>query len=215
MAHDQVPRLPRIYAIADAGALGPERLAPAVAEMARAGVRWIQVRAKALGDRELFQRVGECHRAVAGAGCELWMDDRADLAALFPFAGVHLGQADLPPAAARTVVGAGVWIGSSTHDPEQLRRADSDPAVDVVAYGPVFPTPSKKDPDPTVGLAGLRAARALTGKPLVAIGGIDAGNIGPVLDTGADSAAMIGAICNGDIGANCRRLIEALGGSLE
>ncbi len=212
MAHERALRPPRIYAIADAGALGPARLGPAVAEIARAGVRWIQVRAKAIADGELFRRVEECHRAAARADCQLWMDDRADLAALFPFRGLHLGQTDLPPAAARAVVGDGVWIGRSTHDPEQLRRADADPAVDVVAYGPVFPTRSKRSPERAVGLRGLRAARSLTRKPLVAIGGIDADNLGAVLDTGADSAAMIGAICHGDIGANCRRLLQAASG---
>lgn len=212
MSDRQPVRPPRVYAIADVATLGPDRLAAAAAEIAAAGVGWIQLRSKSLADREIFRRVEECHRALEGSGCRLWMDDRVDLAALFPFSGVHLGQADLPPAAARRVVGPGLWIGCSTHDPEQVRRADVDPEVDVVAYGPVFSTGSKLDPDPPVGLEGLRSARALTGKPLVAIGGIDAGSIGSVLDAGADSAAMIGAICHGDIGANCRRLLQAAAG---
>ncbi len=201
-------RPPRVYAIADAGALGAARLARSVAAIAAAGVRWIQIRAKSLADRELFRRVEECHRAVEGSDCRLWMDDRADLAALFPFAGVHLGQTDLPPSAARRVLAPSVRIGRSTHDVEQVRKADADPEVDLIAYGPIFKTASKDDPDPEVGLRGLRAARALTRKPLVAIGGIDAVTLGPVLDTGADAAAMIGAICHGDLGANCRRLLR-------
>ncbi len=207
-------RPPRVYAIADVSALGAERLAEAVVEIARSGVRWIQIRAKALADRELYRRIEECLEATTGLDCELWLDDRADLAALFPFRGLQLGQADLPPVAARRVVGPKLWIGRSTHDSEQVLTADADPAVDVVAFGPVFATASKSDPDPVVGLRSLRRARALTRKPLVAIGGIDVGNIGSVLDTGADSAAMIGAICHGDIGANCRRLLRAVAGEL-
>jgi thiamine-phosphate pyrophosphorylase len=201
---------PQVYAIADATALGSRPLSEAVREIAEAGVRWIQLRAKTLRDDLLFEEIERCHRALAGSGCRLWMNDRVDLAALFPFRGVHLGQADLEPAAARRVVGPGRWIGQSTHSLEQLRRADGDPAVDVVAYGPVFATGSKRDPGPPVGIPGLRAARAATRKPLVAIGGIGAANLARVLETGADAAAMIGAICQGDIGVNCRRLLHTV-----
>ena len=200
---------PQVYAIADADVLGPRPLAEAVREIADAGVRWVQLRAKAMPDDLLFGEVERCHDALSGGDCALWMDDRSDLAALFPFRGVHLGQADLEPAAARLVVGPERWIGRSTHTLEQLRQADRDPDVDVIAYGPVFATSSKLDPDPTVGVEGLRAARALTRKPLLAIGGIGATNIARVLETGADSAAMIGAISHGDIGVNCRRLLSA------
>ena len=136
------------------------------------------------------------------------MDDRADLAALFPVAGLHVGQRDLPPAAARRVVGAGVRIGLSTHGEEQLAAADADPEVDVIAVGPVFPTTGKERPDPVVGLAFVRRARARTRKRLVAIGGIDAGNLAAVLAAGADAAVVLGAVCRGGrpgIRANCRR----------
>jgi thiamine-phosphate pyrophosphorylase len=209
----------RIYAIADAEALGAtpvsavSALPAAVAAMAEAGVRWIQVRAKRLAGRDLFAAVEACCRALeesGGSGVALWIDDRADLAALFPVAGLHLGQTDLPPAAARRVVGERPWIGLSTHHEEQLAAADADPDVDVIAVGPVFPTRGKERPDPIVGLDLVRRARARTAKPLVAIGGIDAGNVAEVLAAGADAAAVIGAVCRGDIGANCRRLLNAL-----
>ncbi len=199
---------PQVYAIADTTALGSRPLAEAVREIADSGVKWIQLRAKRVPDDVLFRAVERCHEVLAESACELWMDDRSDLAALFPFRGVHLGQTDLAPAASRRVVGAERWIGRSTHSLEQVRRADSDPDVDVIAFGPVFATSSKRDPDPAVGVRGLRAARAATRKPLVAIGGIDATTISSVLETGADAAAMIGAICQGDIGVNCRRLLR-------
>ncbi|HEX7183432.1 MAG TPA: thiamine phosphate synthase [Thermoanaerobaculia bacterium] len=205
---------PRIYAIADAGALGATPLPDAVREMAEAGVRWIQVRAKRRSGSELYRMLEESCRALEGSGAALWVDDRADLAALFPVAGVHVGQADLPPAAARLVVGEGVWIGQSTHGEEQLAAADGDPAVDVIAVGPVFATASKENPDPVVGLPFVRQARARTAKPLVAIGGIDAGNVAEVLAAGADTAAALGAVCRGslsEIRENCRRLLAAAG----
>lgn len=198
-----------VYAIADAGALGARELPAAVAEMASAGIGWIQVRAKELSGSAWYELLAGCCRALEGSGVSLWVDDRADLAALFPVAGLHVGQRDLPPAAARRVVGGGVRIGLSTHDEEQLAAADADPDVDVIAVGPVFPTTGKALPGPAVGLELVRWARRRTRKRLVAIGGIDAGNLAAVLAAGADSAAMIGAVCRGDIRANCLRLVTA------
>ena len=200
-----------LYAIADAEALAPRPLPEAVAEMAAAGIRVVQVRAKKLSGSAAYRALEGCCRVLDGSGVELWVDDRADLAALFPVAGVHLGQRDLPPAAARRVVGRGVRIGLSTHGEEQLAAADADPEVDVIAVGPLFPTTSKERPDPVVGLAFLRRAGGRTGKPLVAIGGIDAGNVAAVLAAGADAAVVLGAVCRGDVRANCRRLLAAAG----
>jgi thiamine-phosphate pyrophosphorylase len=201
-----------VYAIADAEALAPRSLPEAVAEMAGAGIRWIQLRGKKLSGEDWYRALEGCCRALEGSGAGLWVNDRADLAALFPVAGLHLGQADLPPVAARGVVGPRVRIGLSTHDEEQLRAADADPEVDVIAVGPVFPTTGKERPDPVVGLEFVARARALlghSGKPLVAIGGIDAGNIARVVVAGAVAAAVLGAVCRGDVGANSRRLLAA------
>ncbi len=200
-----------LYGIADAGVLGAAGLAPAVAAMAAAGIRTIQVRAKALSGAALHRAMDDCCRAVAGSGARLWIDDRADLAALFPVSGLHLGQRDLPAGAARGVVGAEVAIGLSTHDEEQLAAAAADPAVDLVAVGPIFPTASKEGAEPAVGLAFLARARALTAKPLVAIGGIDDSNLAAVLAAGADAVAVLGALCRGDVAANSRRLAAAAG----
>jgi thiamine-phosphate pyrophosphorylase len=198
-----------IYAIADADVLAPAPLAGAVAEIAAAGVRSIQVRAKRLTGRQWFAAVERCCRALEGSGVALWLDDRADLVALFPVAGVHVGQADLPPAAARRVVGDSPWIGQSTHNERQLAVAAADREVDLIAVGPIFATTGKDHPDPVVGLDFLRRARTLTAKPLVAIGGIAAGNVAAVLAAGADAAVALGAVCRGDVGANCRRLLAA------
>lgn len=206
------PEPPLIYAIADAEALAPTPIAEGVARMAAAGIGWIQVRAKRLSDREFYDQIELCCRRLEGTEAKLWVDDRSDLAALFPAAGVHLGQRDLPPASARCVVGDGLWIGLSTHDEVQLEAADRCSEVDVVALGPIFSTSSKRNPEPVVGLERLRRARRQTRKPLVAIGGIDSQRAVEVLAAGADSAVVLSAVCRGDVAANCRRLVRAVEG---
>jgi thiamine-phosphate pyrophosphorylase len=183
-----------LCAIADAEVLDPTPLPEAVGEMAESGIRWIQLRGKRLSGDAWYRILEGCLRTLEGSGVELWVDDRVDLAALFPVQGVHLGQSDLPPAAARRAVGGGVRIGLSTH---------------VIAVGPVFPTTGKARPDPVVGLPFVARARLCTAKRLVAIGGIDAGNVAEVLAAGADAAAVLGAVCRGDLRANCRRLLAA------
>jgi thiamine-phosphate pyrophosphorylase len=201
----------RLYGIADAGLLGAAGVAPAVAAMTAAGIQTVQIRAKSLSGADFHRLIEGCCRAVEGRGARLWIDDRADLAALFPVAGLHLGQRDLPPGAARRVVGGAVAIGLSTHGEGELAAAAADPEVDLVAVGPIFPTASKERPDPVVGLGFLSRARALTAKPLVAIGGIDAANLPAVLAAGADAAVVLGALCRGDVAANSRRLVAAVG----
>ncbi len=210
---------PRLYALADGDVLGLDRLPGAVAAMADAGVEWIQIRVKRAADRALYALLEDCLARLEGSDASLWINDRPDLAALLPVAGVHLGQDDLPPSAAREVVGtasrgrpsgATCWIGQSTHDLEQAAAAEEDSAVDVIAFGPIFATASKQRLDPVVGLEKLARVRRRVRKPLVAIGGIDASNLASVLAAGADTVAVIGAVCHGDVARNCRRLKSAL-----
>lgn len=201
-----------VYAIADVRRLGAASVPDAVEAMARGGASWVQLRAKdALPDDELFELAAECSRRLRAAGGELWINDRADIAALLPGTHLHLGQDDLPPAAARKVLGPERWIGRSTHDEAQVADAEADPEVDVVAFGPIFATSTKADAEEVVGLGGLARARAGTGKPLVAIGGIDRGTIGAVLGAGADTAAVIGALRPHRVEADCRELLAAAG----
>ncbi len=200
--------VPRIYALADRDALAGSSLVEAVKRMAAGGIRWIQIRAKTAPDRWLAAELDRCCKESDRSGVDLWINDRPDLGRLYPVRGVHLGQGDLPPRVAREVVGKSLWIGWSAHDDGQVEDADADPAVDVVAIGPVFSTTGKRSPEPVVGLDGVHRARSLTAKPLVAIGGIDESNLGSVLAAGADSVAMLGAVCRGEIESNCRRLVE-------
>ena len=120
----------------------------------------------------------------------LIMNDRADLCLAAEFDGVHVGQEDLSPEAVRRIIGPERWLGVSTHNLEQVREADLTSA-DYLAIGPVFATSSKDKPDPVVGLEGVRQARRLTQKPLVAIGGITRANAASVIEAGADSVAVI------------------------
>jgi thiamine-phosphate pyrophosphorylase len=120
----------------------------------------------------------------------LIMNDRADLCLVAGFGGVHVGQDDLLPESVRGIIGSERWLGVSTHNPEQLAAADNTSA-DYLAIGPVFSTSSKERPDPVVGLEGVRRARQLTRKPLVAIGGITRANAASVIEAGADSVAVI------------------------
>jgi thiamine-phosphate pyrophosphorylase len=118
------------------------------------------------------------------------MNDRADLCLAAGFDGVHVGQDDLSPESVRKIVGPGFWLGVSTHNPAQLQSAEATSA-DYIAVGPVFSTSGKHKPDPVVGLEGVRRARELTRKPLVAIGGITRENAASVIEAGADSVAVI------------------------
>ena len=128
--------------------------------------------------------------ARSGNSVRLMMNDRADLCLAAGFDGVHVGQDDLSPESVRKIIGPDRWLGVSTHNPEQLSEADLTSA-DYLAIGPVFGTTSKANPDPVVGLEGVRRARALTRKPLVAIGGITRANAASVIEAGADSVAVI------------------------
>jgi thiamine-phosphate pyrophosphorylase len=136
------------------------------------------------------------------------MNDRADLCVAAELGGLHVGQDDLSPEAARRVIGPDRWLGISTHNPEQIAEADHTDA-DYLAIGPVFATSSKANPDPVVGLEGVRRARALTCKPLVAIGGITRSNARSVIDAGADSVAVISDLIR-DAGKSAEAFFEVL-----
>ncbi|HWQ53494.1 MAG TPA: thiamine phosphate synthase [Bryobacteraceae bacterium] len=184
--------LPPIYPILDSGA-GPWPalgLTAAAAALVEGGARILQVRHKGHWSRDIFAQARETAALCRQAGAVLIIDDRADIAALLG-AGLHVGQDDLAPADARRIVGSSAVVGFSTHNPEQLRAAAGEP-VDYLALGPIFPTASKRDPDPVVGLEQLRSCRSTIAGPLVAIGGITRANAHQVWAAGADSVAVIG-----------------------
>jgi len=183
--------LPRLYAILDADSFPVNgELLRFAEELAAGGVTLLQYRNKSGHARQMLAQACSLKNRL-GNSVTLLMNDRADLCLAAEFDGVHIGQDDLPPESARKVIGANRWLGVSTHNPDQIQAADQTSAH-YIAIGPVFATASKSNPDPVVGIAGLRQARALTRKPLVAIGGITRANALSVIDAGADSVAVIG-----------------------
>jgi thiamine-phosphate pyrophosphorylase len=187
---------PKLYPIADRGALDARgiRLCCFAGEMARAGVGVLQYRDKMGSPEEVLRNAAAILGLFAGLDCQLILNDRADLALLAGWAGVHVGHTDMSSCDARKVMGAGKhWVGVSTHNEAQVMAADEG-CADYIAVGPVFATGSKGDAEPVVGLEGVRRARALTRKPIVAIGGITLKNARSVIDAGADSVAVIGGL---------------------
>ena len=163
-------------------------------QVAAAGVTLLQYRNKFASARQILEQARELNGRVGGR-IKLIMNDRADICLAAGFDGLHVGQEDLSPEAARRIIGTEFqgkarWLGVSTHNPEQLALADQTSA-DYLAIGPVFVTSSKANPDPVVGLDGVRRARELTRKPLVAIGGITRANARSVIEAGADVVAVI------------------------
>ena len=180
----------RLYPILDRSCFPSSgALVLAADALVAAGCALIQYRNKQASARQVLEQAGEL-RARLGEGINLIMNDRADLCLAAGFDGLHVGQDDLSPDSARRIIGPDCWLGVSTHNPEQLALADQTSA-DYVAIGPVFATSSKANPDPVVGLEGVRRARELTRKPVVAIGGITRANARSVIQAGADAVAVI------------------------
>jgi len=201
--------IPRLYAILDIFCFRQgEPLLTAAAALASAGVTLIQYRDKSGNARQMLEDAHELKRRL-GNSVRLIMNDRADLAVVAGFDGVHVGQEDLSPEGARKVIGDKLWLGVSTHNSEQLREADKSSA-DYIAVGPVFATASKTNPDPVIGLEGIRKARSLTRKPLVAIGGITRATCLSVIEAGADSVAVISDLLP-DPGKSAEAFLRILG----
>ena len=185
--------LPRLYPITDVRLSGLSH-AEQVERLSRGGVRVIQLREKQKEAREFFREAEAALRVSRACGVRLIINDRIDIVLAVGADGVHLGQDDLPPEAARRLLGERAIIGFSTHNVEQALAASRLP-VDYLAIGPIFTTASKENPDPVVGLDGLcRVRSALPSMPLVAIGGITPQNARQTLAAGADSLAVISAL---------------------
>jgi thiamine-phosphate pyrophosphorylase len=192
-------KLPVFYPILDTGVAARHGIGTldAARELIHGEVRILQIRHKGFWSRELLETIEHISDMCRAAGVLLVVNDRADIARLTG-AALHLGQDDLPPSAARKIMGPDLVIGFSTHNEQQLRAAASEP-VDYLAIGPIFGTATKENPDPVVGLDELRRLRSLTDRPLVAIGGITRTTAPAVLAAGADSIAVIGDLFPSDV----------------
>jgi thiamine-phosphate pyrophosphorylase len=192
-----------------------------VTRLLAGGARWIQLRDKEASAKELLEAARACLALTRAAGATLIVNDRVDVALAANTDGVHLGQEDLSVAEAREILGPGKIIGLSTHSLEQARRT-LETSADYLAVGPVFPTTTKENPEPVVGLELIREVRALTTRPLVAIGGITLERAPEVIAAGADSVAVISALypfaeirdftAKPDIAGRVRAFLQVLGG---
>jgi thiamine-phosphate pyrophosphorylase len=185
--------LPKIYPITDVSLAGISH-AEQVGRLIAGGATFIQLREKHASPRDFFEAAKPAIEIARKNNVMIIINDRVDIARALGADGVHLGQDDLPPNAAREVLGPDAIIGFSTHSVEQAIDAAGLP-IDYIAIGPIFETKTKENPDPIVGLDGLAEVKKNIGNiPLVAIGGIDLDNVLDVLAAGADSIALVSAI---------------------
>jgi thiamine-phosphate pyrophosphorylase len=200
---------PRIYPVLDTQSLEARACNAETAAEAwlDGGARILQFRHKGQWTRTVFEQAERVAGRCRERNAIFIINDRADVARLLG-AGLHVGQDDLSPTDARTLIGAGAWLGYSTHNPHQLDTASAEP-VDYVAIGPIFATASKQNPDPIVGLDELRKCRERCVRPLVAIGGITRETARAVFAAGADAIAVIGdLIPENCTSADLRRRME-------
>src|SRR6185436_154852 len=186
-------QLPKVYPITDTTISGLSH-SEQVKRLIAGGAALIQLRDKQASSRAFYSEAQAAIQIARSAGVKLIINDRVDIALALQADGVHLGQDDMPVDAARRVLGDRAVIGFSTHNLEQIREALRLP-IDYLAFGPIFPTTSKPDPDPVAGLNQLkRACEMVLPMPVVAIGGINRSNAADVLNAGASSVAVISAI---------------------
>lgn len=188
-------KLPKIYPLTDVSIAGFSHLEQ-VRKLVAGGATLIQLREKRAAPRDFYESAKAVIEFARAQNVKIIINDRVDIALAARADGVHLGQDDLPIAAARKILGGKAIIGFSTHTLAEAEAAARLP-IDYIAVGPIFQTFSKENPDPILGLENLKKARqAVGGFPLVAIGGISVENAASVLQNGADSLAVIGAILN-------------------
>lgn len=205
-----MPSLPRLYAILDIDTLTARGLEPVrmFDVWLDAGIRLIQLRAKSMPGGAMLLLAEQLAARARAAGATFIVNDRADIASLASADGVHVGQGDLTPTQVRRLgnrdARSHFLIGLSTHTLDQLRGGLAEPA-DYLAIGPVFPTTTKANADPVVGVAMVASAAALAGdRPLVAIGGITRENAADVLAAGATSVAVISDLVGPDLQRQAR-----------
>jgi thiamine-phosphate pyrophosphorylase len=185
-------RIPKLYAITDRqwSNCTHEEI---VRMMLDGGASLIQLRDKDASGRELLDQAMACLKLTREAGATLIINDRVDVVLTAGADGVHLGQDDLSVDEAREILGEDMIIGVSTHSIAQFRAA-LETTANYIAVGPVYPTITKENPAPVVGLELVREARKLTDRPLVAIGGISHARAPEVIEAGADCVAVISAL---------------------
>jgi len=204
-----------VYVLTDSRAARGRSLVDLVAAALEGGATAIQLREKSLNALEQVALGRELRRLTHDAGALLIVNDRADIACVLEADGVHLGQDDLPVAAARKILGPNAIVGGSAGNLDELGKSLAA-GVDYLGVGPMYPTGSKDDAGPSIGPAGLAEIRLRTDLPIVGIGAIDADNVGPVIAAGADGAAVISAVIGADDPrAAAKRLRQVVEGAIQ
>jgi thiamine-phosphate pyrophosphorylase len=204
-------RIPPVYPITDKHIAGKSSHLAIVRELVRGGATWIQIRDKETPARELLEDLRRCVDFASENGALILVNDRCDLAMLSGAAGAHIGRKDLTPEDARILLGRKAMLGYSNDRIAHIREANQL-AVDYLGFGPVFPTSTKLDAAPEVGLKRLAAACKASQKPVVAIGGIDLDRIRQVLDAGARSAAVVSTLMKAkNLAARMEQLLRVAG----
>ncbi len=198
----------RVYLVTDRGLARGRSLADVVRAAVEGGVTCVQLREKSAGTREFLALARELTAVLAPLRVPLVINDRVDIALACGAQGVHLGQGDMPPHEARRLLPAGSIIGWSVETPGDVAASAALP-VDYLGVSPVFATPTKTDTLTPWGLDGLASVRASTRLPLVAIGGLDAGNALQAIRAGADGIAVVSAICAADDPRAAARALKA------
>jgi len=203
----------RLCFVADSEAAAGKDLLELVSRAVAGGATLVQLRVKAWTDRRFLDLAVAVRRALTPAGVPLIVNDRPDIARACRAAGVHLGQSDLPIAAAREILGRRALIGLSAATPGQAVEGERAGA-DYLGVGPVFATPSKADAGAPLGLGAIRRIRRVTGLPVLAIGGVGPDSAAEVVRAGADGVAVISAITGAaDPAGEAARFLEAIGPS--
>jgi thiamine-phosphate pyrophosphorylase len=204
-----VPRLDlSVYLVADPTATRGRDLVQVVAAAVAGGATLVQLRAKDVPTRGMVEAARALVALLHPRGVPLLVNDRVDVALAAGADGAHVGQDDLSAADARRLLGPDALLGVSATTLDEARRADAR-AADYVGAGPVFPTGSKADAAPPLGLDGLRAVCAATPLPVVAIGGIGVANAAAVIGAGVAGVSVISAICGADDPAGAARALAA------
>lgn len=201
--------LPKIYPITDTSLTNLSHLEQ-VKELIKGGATFIQLREKRLSPQKFYESAKEVVNYTRGSEIKIIVNDRVDIALAVRADGIHLGQDDLPPEAARKILGERSIIGFSTHNVEQAIAASNLP-LDYIAVGPIYQTNSKENLDPIVGIEGLQKVRQAIGNfPLVAIGGINLDSAQMVWRSGANSIALISSLLTPSdaISANTKSFLE-------
>ncbi|HET7059238.1 MAG TPA: thiamine phosphate synthase [Nitrospiraceae bacterium] len=206
-------KLHGLYIILDPHVVRRLSLVEALKEAAAGGATLFQYRDKTSPGRELYREAEQLRQAARDVGATFIVNDRCDVALAVEAEGVHLGQGDLPLALAKAIMGSNKLIGISTHTLDQVRVA-SVGGADYMGFGPIFPTTSKADHEPVVGVEGLRQARKLTSLPMFAIGGMTVTSVEGLIQAGADGIAVMSAIWTApDIATAVHGFIEEIAGA--